>query len=37
MHRDHNAAQNILRLGKAQNTVGQIVQALTWADGSSVA
>ena len=37
LHRDHNAALNILRLGKEQSAVGQTVQALTWANGASVA
>ena len=37
LHRDHNAAVNILRLGKEQSAVGQTVQALTWATGPSVA
>ena len=37
LHRDHNAALNILRLGKEQSTDGQSVQALTWPDGASVA
>ena len=37
LHRDHNAALNILRLGKEQSTDGQSVQALTWSDGASVA
>jgi putative transposase len=29
LHRDHNAALNILALGKKQNGVGQALQALT--------
>jgi putative transposase len=29
LHRDHNAALNILSLGKKQSAVGQTVQALT--------
>jgi putative transposase len=37
LHRDHNAARNILALGRKQNAVGQTVQALTWPDGASVA
>jgi transposase len=37
LHRDHNAALNILALGKKESAVGQTVQALTWADGPSVA
>ncbi len=37
LHRDHNAALNILRLGKEQSTDGQSVQAQTWPDGASVA
>ncbi len=37
LHRDHNAARNILRLGKNPSAVGQTVQARTWAVGSSVA
>jgi putative transposase len=39
LHRDHNAALNILRLGqrKQESAVGQTVQALTQADGSYVA
>jgi putative transposase len=35
LHRDHNAARNILRLGKS--AAGQTAQALTWAVGPSVA
>jgi putative transposase len=37
LHRDHNAARNILRLGKEHSAAGQAVQALTWAVGPSVA
>jgi putative transposase len=37
LHRDHNAAQNILALGKKRSEVGQAPQASTWADGPSVA
>jgi putative transposase len=39
LHRDHNAALNILRLGQQgqESAVGQTVQALTWPDGASVA
>jgi putative transposase len=37
LHRDHNAALNILRLGRNPSAVGQTVQALTWPDGASVA
>jgi putative transposase len=29
LHRDHNAARNILALGKNQSAIGQTVQALT--------
>jgi putative transposase len=36
-HRDHNAALNILALGKKQSAVGQTVQALTQAVGPYVA
>jgi|GraSoi_2013_60cm_1033757.scaffolds.fasta_scaffold08541_3 putative transposase len=35
LHRDHNAALNILRLGQ-QSGLGQSPQALTWPDGASV-
>ncbi|HEV2458074.1 MAG TPA: transposase [Ktedonobacterales bacterium] len=35
LHRDHNAARNILRFG--QSGLGQSPQALTWAAGPSVA
>ncbi|HKB48421.1 MAG TPA: transposase [Ktedonobacterales bacterium] len=35
LHRDHNAALNILRLG--QSGLGQSPQALTWPGGASVA
>ncbi len=37
LHRDHNAAQNIFALGKKQSGAGRAPQALTWADGPSVA
>jgi putative transposase len=37
LHRDHNAALNILVLGRRQTAVGQTVQARTWAGGPSVA
>ncbi len=39
LHRDHNAALNILALGTAQkqSAVGQTAQARTWPDGASVA
>ena len=37
LHRDHNAALNILAWGRAQSMVGQTIQALTWPDGASVA
>jgi putative transposase len=37
LHRDHNAALNILALGKKQSAVGQTVQAPTWPAGASVA
>jgi putative transposase len=36
LQRDHNAARNILQLGRA-SAVGQTVQALTWPTGASVA
>jgi putative transposase len=36
LHRDHNAALNILRLGQ-QSRAGQALQALTWAVGPCVA
>ncbi len=36
LHRDHNAALNILRLGQ-QSAAGQAVQAPTWPIGASVA
>jgi putative transposase len=36
LHRDHNAARNILRLGKKQSGAGQAPQAQTWAEGPSV-
>jgi putative transposase len=37
LHRDHNAAQNILALGRKRSGAGQAPQASTWADGPSVA
>jgi putative transposase len=37
LHRDHNAACNILRLGRERRAAGQAVQARTWAAGPSVA
>ena len=38
LHRDHNAALNILALGNKQESgAGQASQARTWADGPSVA
>jgi putative transposase len=37
LHRDHNAALNIMVLGRQQSAVGQTVQALTWPGGASVA
>jgi putative transposase len=36
LHRDHNAALNILMLGKKLSGAGQTPQALTWADRPSV-
>ncbi len=36
LHRDHNAALNILRLGQ-ESAVGQTAQALTWPDAASAA
>jgi len=36
LHRDHNAALNILRLGQ-KSGAGQALQALTWPNGASVA
>jgi putative transposase len=36
LHRDHNAARNILPLGKKQRGEGHSPQALTWADMPSV-
>jgi putative transposase len=36
LHRDHNAARNILRLGR-QSGAGQALQASTWPAGASVA
>jgi putative transposase len=37
LHRDHNAARNILARGQAERAAGPAVQALTWAVGPSVA
>jgi putative transposase len=37
LHRDQNAARNILALGKIQRGAWQAPQALTWTDTSSVA
>jgi putative transposase len=37
LHRDHNAALNILRLGQEQSRPGYGLQAPTWAAGPSVA
>jgi putative transposase len=38
LHRDHNAALNLLNLGKKQRSgAGQAPQASTWPDGASVA
>jgi putative transposase len=37
LHRDHNAARNILRVGTERRGAGQAPQALTWAVGPSVA
>jgi putative transposase len=37
LHRDHNAALNILRLGKNQSGAGQTPQAPTQPDGAYVA
>jgi putative transposase len=37
LHRDHNAARNILARGREQSAVGQTVQAPTWSAGASVA
>jgi putative transposase len=37
LHRDHNAALNILRLGRQNSGAGQALQAVTWAVGPSVA
>jgi putative transposase len=37
LHRDHNAARNILRLGRERSAAGQAVQVPTWPDGASVA
>ncbi|HEV2462156.1 MAG TPA: transposase [Ktedonobacterales bacterium] len=37
LHRDHNAALNILRLGQEHSRAGQALQAVTWPVGASVA
>jgi putative transposase len=37
LHRDHNAALNILALGKNERAEGHSAQALTWPNGASVA
>ncbi len=37
LQRDHNAALNILALGRQQSVEGHSAQALTWLDGASVA
>jgi putative transposase len=37
LHRDHNAALNILRSGTERSGAGQALQALTWPVGASVA
>jgi putative transposase len=37
LHRDHNAALNIARLGRQRRGLGQSPQARTWAGGPSVA
>jgi len=37
LHRDHNAARTILRLGGHSSGAGQALQARTWAGGPSVA
>lgn len=37
LHRDHNAALNILRLGRQSSGAGQAPQALTWPVAASVA
>jgi putative transposase len=37
LHRDHNAARNILRLGAERSGAGQAPQALTWPAGAYVA
>jgi putative transposase len=37
LHRDHNAALNILRLGQGQHWPGYGLQARTWPSGASVA
>ncbi|HEX9415056.1 MAG TPA: zinc ribbon domain-containing protein, partial [Ktedonobacterales bacterium] len=36
LHRDHNAALNILRVGR-ESRAGQALQALTWPGAASVA
>jgi putative transposase len=36
LHRDHNAARNIVRLGRARSRAGRALQARTWAVGPSV-
>jgi putative transposase len=36
LHRDHNAARNILRLGTERSRAGHALQARTWAVGPSV-
>jgi len=36
LHRDQNAALNILRLGRQRSRLGQALQAPTWAAGPSV-
>jgi putative transposase len=37
LHRDHNAARNIVRLGRHRHGAGQALQARTWVAGPSVA
>jgi transposase len=37
LHRDHNAALNILALGKKESGEGHSSQARTWPAGASVA
>jgi putative transposase len=37
LHRDHNAACNILRSGTERSAAGRAVQAITWATGPNVA